>query len=182
MPWYKIAFYGIRDCFFLNMISLIDCCNVTFCRILNKICCEEKEIFKCSCCRCNKNYNKVSENFCLCYKEKRKYEWLHDYITSETQEDIFPYILEYCLLGLIVIAFDKKYEEFKFEFQIKKVTTLKEFWEEYLKVITDYKTYKTFLIFPTTLILFFSLCSKFGSSKLRKLNKNSIEKNMINLF
>ena len=172
MPLYKILCCGFRDCFFLNMISLIDCCNITFCHILNKICCEEKEIFKCYCGRCNKNYNKVSDNFCLCYKEKRKYEWLHDYITNETQEDIFPYILEYCLLGLIVIALDKKYETFKFEFQRKKVTTFKEFWEKF----NDNKTVKSVFIFPITFLFYFSLCSKFGSSKLRKLNKNSKEK------
>jgi len=169
MPCYKILCYGIRDCFFFNMISLIDCCNVTFCRIFNKICFEEKEIFKCCCESGNKNYNKVSENFCLCYKEKRKYEWLHDYITSEIQEDIFPYILEYCLLGLIAIALDKKYETFKFEIQIKKATTFKEIWDE----LYNSKAFKTYLIFIISLTFFFSLCSMFGSSKLRKSNKKS---------
>ena len=110
--WCKKCCYCLSDCCCLNCKSLIDCCDTTICNALNIILCNEKDICRCNCpcCYCNKTrYSKVNEHFCFCYKEKRKYKWLHDYITSEVQKDIAPYVLEYFLLGLIIISFQKKF-------------------------------------------------------------------------
>ena len=121
IPFYKRFWYSIRDFCVLNFKSLLHCCKITFCNVLNIICCGGGDKFNCECCSSNfnsKEYNKVSENFCYFYKEKRKYKWFHDYITSEIQEEIFPYVLEYFLLGLVNIAFQKKFNEFEYDFQI----------------------------------------------------------------
>ena len=89
---------AIKDFCLLNLKSFIDCFNVTFCYAINQIFCGRKERCKC-CCNCfeENSYAKISENFCFCYKQKRKYKWFHDYLTSDVQKDIIPYILEYFL-------------------------------------------------------------------------------------
>ena len=81
-PCWKKFLYGVKDFFVLICKSILDCCNTTLCHIINVILCgeEEKCVCNCECCGCEKiNYNKISENFCFCYKEERKHKWFHDY-------------------------------------------------------------------------------------------------------
>ena len=140
----KKFLYGVKDFFVLICKSLLDCCNATLCHIINVILCgeEEKCVCNCECCGCEKiKYNKISENFCFCYKEKRKYKWFHDYISSQVQKDIIPYVLQYFLLSLIIIAFDKKFIDFKVKSAKGQKTLYDEDFstEDYLNNLNDYK-------------------------------------------
>ena len=101
----------MADFFCLNCITFIDCCNVTFCNIINIILCNGNNTCKCNCDCCGydkNNFNKTTEYFCFCYKQKRKNKWFHDYMASSVQKEIFPYILEYFLLGFTVIGLEKR--------------------------------------------------------------------------
>ena len=149
--------YCLKDCCVLNCKSLIDCCNVTFCRVLKNIFCCGNDDYKCECeCCCDKIvYTKQTERFCFCYQEKRKYKWLHDYITSEIQKDLAPYVLEYCILGLLIISFQKQFIDFRVEVPENDVTindglTI----EEGLKI---WKDWKVLIIIFLSLLIFFLL-------------------------
>ena len=114
-------YFGFLDLLRLSCESLGNCCNIVICDIMNKIFCEGKNKFKC-CCNCCYNYckydqdkyKKVNEHFCYCYKEKRKHKWISDYISSEAQKEIIPYLLEYLLSRLLTIGFEKKYKFIEF--------------------------------------------------------------------
>jgi len=119
----NIPLKGNESCFkkFLNCLLLIfytgiDCLDGTFCNILNIIFYRDEQ--KCKCCfKYNEKYfNKANQHFCFLYKEKRRLKWLHDYINSEAQKEISPYMLEYFLLKAINLAFEKRYDEIKNKF------------------------------------------------------------------
>ena len=163
IPNSKRFLYCISDFCLLNCRTLIDFCNITFCSILNIIFwCGNN---KCKCC-CDFNdiqYNKVSEIFCFCYKEKRKYKWLYDYIISDIQKDLFPYLLEFFVLGLIVINLEKKTVYFKYN--AKK--DIKYIWDQGFSSNNLYNI-KILLIIIIILILFFMLSIKIGKKKFKK--------------
>ena len=167
-PCLKKFLFGVKDFFVLICNSFLDCCDKTLCNVLNTIFCGEEDICKCNCgcCGCDKiNYNKISENFCFCYKEKRKYKWFHDYITSQVQKDIVPYVLEYCLLGLIIIAFDKKFIDFKVKIKKDAKTFFDDGFssEDYWNNLNDFKKWIIILI---TCYFFFEVSGKYGKKKL----------------
>ena len=173
-PLYKTIFYCLKDFFLLMCKSLIDCCDKTFCNIINIIFCGEKDIVRCNCdcCGCDRiKYDKKSENFCFCYKEKRKYKWFHDYITSPVQKDIAPYVLEYYLLGLIVIALDIKFTNF----QINTPKIIKTFDDYSFSDLWEnaYDT-KEWTIILLTFIVFIIFSSVYGGSK-KKQKEDNIE-------
>ena len=155
----------LGDFFKLNFKSFIDCCNVTFCNIINIIFCYGKVICKCK-CFCDSDeieYDKISESFCFFFKEKRKYKWFHDYITSDIQKEIFKYLLEYFLLGLTVIALDKKFIDFRYKARKGKYIYDKGFsLKEGLK---NLQNSKILIIIAISLFLFFKFSSSFGKKK-----------------
>ena len=65
----------IADFFCLNCITFIDCCNVTFCNIINIILCNGKKTCKC-CCDCcgndKNNFNKQLNIFVFVINKKEK--------------------------------------------------------------------------------------------------------------
>jgi len=159
----KKFLYCISDFCVLNCRTLIDFCNITFCSILNIIFWCGNNKYKCCCYFDDIQYNKVSENFCFCYKEKRKYKWLHDYIINDIQKDLFPYLLEFFVLGLIVINMEKKLVNFKYD----STKDIKYIWDEGFSSNNLYNI-KIILIILITLILFFMLSIKIGKKKLKK--------------
>ena len=155
----------LGDFFKLNFKSFIDCCNVTFCNIINIIFCYGKDICKCKCC-CDSNkieYDKISESFCFFFKEKRKYKWFHDYITSEIQKEIFKYLLEYFLLGLTVVALDKKFIDFRYKAKKRKYI-----YEKGFSFKEDYQNTKIITIIGMSLYLFFKFSLSFGKKRIKK--------------
>ena len=167
----------LQDLCVLNWKSLFDCCDITICYIFNIIfCCgSERCNCKCNCCEiCQKiNYNKTSEDFCFCFQEKRKFKWLHDYITSDVQKDVAPYVFEYFLMGLIIISFQEKFVDFKVK--VPKFEFDDEFsFEDGLKLINDWKTV---IIIILSLILFFLFTKKLSQAQLKNIKgkKNYLE-------
>ena len=171
----KKFLYWIRDFFVLNINSIFDCCNITFCNVLNAIFCDGEKVIRCKCCCYHfnkKEYNKVSESFCYFYKEKRKFKWLHDYITSKIQKEIFPYVLDYFLLGLVIIAFQNKYNEFEYDFESNpnKKNTFNFDLSQNIKRPS---------IFLFTFFGFLFLSGVFGSVKLKAFKVSLNESNII---
>ena len=102
------------ECFLLFLLTLLDCIQLayhSFCQYLHKMFCfcrvddDEKLDFS------NMKYvfRKNSECFCYCYQTKRFQYWIHEYLTSDIQKQIFPYMIEYFILKLLTISFEKKY-------------------------------------------------------------------------
>ena len=96
-----------------------DLCNVCgICECLKVFCGCDK---CCSCCNCCSNcgeydvkdYKKNQEFFCYCYQAKSSQSWLNKFITSDIQKKIFPYMLEYFILQILTIAFEKQYLNFE---------------------------------------------------------------------
>ena len=108
-----------RNCCTLCCESIQNCCDQTFCNIINNICeiCVDEPQYSCCCYFCCKyreeDYNKKEEVFCYCYKTKRKSLWCNKFFANETQKKIFPYMLEYFILQLTTIGFEKQYENYK---------------------------------------------------------------------
>ena len=106
-----------RNCCTLCCESIQNCCNETFCHLFSicDVCdCEPH----CSCRNCEydaRDYNKKKEVFRYCYKTQRKSFWCNKFITNKTQRKIFPYMIEYFILQLTTIGFEKQYEKFKNE-------------------------------------------------------------------
>ena len=61
----------------------------------------------------NVHYEKEKEFFCYCYQAQRKSYWCNKYFTNDVQKKIIPYMVEYFILQLTTIAFEKQYEENK---------------------------------------------------------------------
>ena len=156
--------YCLKDFFVLNCKSLIDFCDITFCQVFDIIFCAGKKKCNCVCCD-NIEYNKKKENFCFCYQEKRKYKWFHDYITSEVQKDVAPYILEYFLLGLLIISFQKKFVDFKVTVPKRNESILDDNLISVEEIIQIWNNWKIMIIIVLTLIIFFLL-----TRTIRKIN------------
>ena len=104
-----------RNCFCMVLNSLCRVCiefipfideedkNEDICQ---KDCC-------CCCCCCDfqeeNDYKKNNGFFCYCYQAKRRQNWFNKFITSNIQVKIFPYMLEYFILQILTIAFEKQY-------------------------------------------------------------------------
>ena len=63
--------------------------------------CDSSNQEKCECCCCccldldEINYEQNNLSFCYCYQNKRKFKWCNNYLSSEIQKKIFPYLIEY---------------------------------------------------------------------------------------
>ena len=171
----------LRDCCVFNCKSFIDCCNITLCQILNIIFCNgrEKCNCNCTCCGCDKIvFTKNTERFCFCYQEKRKHKWFHDYITSQVQKDIAPYILEYVLLGLLIITFQKKFYDFK----VKIPRLDKSIFDDGITIedgLQIWNDWNILIIIVISLFIFFMLTRQLSKVKLGeaiKVKKKNVKK------
>ena len=159
--------YCLKDFFVLNCKSLIDFCDITFCQVCDIIFCAGKK--KCNYKCCDKiEYSKSKENFCFCYQEKRKYKWFHDYITSEVQKDVAPYILEYFLLGLLIISFQKKFVDFKVTVPKRNGSILDDNYISIEEVVQIWNNWKIMIIIILSLIIFFLLTKTLSKVKLNE--------------
>ena len=100
-------------CTLLCCENIQNCCEVTCCNILRKY-----DLFDlwpqcsphCCCKKCEydpEDYNKNQEDFRYCYKTQRKSFWCNKFMASKTQENIFPKMLQYFILQLTTIGFEK---------------------------------------------------------------------------
>ena len=103
------------------MPNIANCCNIIICNILNILFYNGKKKCKCICnCCCKyckyseKNFGKTNEHYCYFYKVKRNYKWINEYISSDVQKEIIPYMLEYFLLQFTTIGFEKEYKNLNF--------------------------------------------------------------------
>ena len=94
-----------------------DCCDCFDCCFIccNYYCdCSNEQKCECCCCCCldldEINYEQNNKYFCYCYQNKRKFKWCNNYISSEIQKKIFPYLIEYFFLQLMTIAFENQYK------------------------------------------------------------------------
>ena len=93
----------------------IDCCDCCDCYMCCKYYCDSSNQEKCECCCCccldldEINYEQNNLSFCYCYQNKRKFKWCNNYLSSEIQKKIFPYLIEYFFLQLMTIAFENQY-------------------------------------------------------------------------
>ena len=115
-------------CDYCNCCARCECCECCKCCECCEYydCCEcydnckawfKQPICYCSVCKeCKydpKDYGKKEESFLYCYKTERKSLWCNKFVTNETQKKIFPYMLEYFVLQLTTIGFEKQYEKYK---------------------------------------------------------------------
>ena len=171
---------GTKDCFLLIFKSFLECFDKTFCSVINLIFCCEKP--KCRCCSCNfpgcdeNNFNKISENFCFFYKEKRKYKWFRDYITSEVQQKITPYLLEYFLLGIITFSSYKDFNNIKIVAKKREQKEIQDItFDDFIESFNSSKKY-IFIFYPFVLFLMFSM--KFGMPEKNDTKKDKIKSNL----
>jgi len=70
----------------------------------------------CYCCEFSdykkEEYKKNKEFFCYCYQAKRKQTWFNKFIASDIRKTILPYMVEYFVLQLLFIAYEKQYFTF----------------------------------------------------------------------
>ena len=126
-----------NKCNWLKLLTeiCINCFNITICNsFLSCIICHareetfglEKEGYPdCCCCCCCIEYNeedfkKDNQFFCYCYQAKRSYSWLNKCLTNEIQQKIFPYLIEYFILRLSIIGFERQYEFNHIDFEIEE--------------------------------------------------------------
>ena len=112
----KSLFQRCFLCLRLLSDSFISCFNEIICKFF---CCgKPKE--RCCCCFCCECLNKCSkikdedyeqrdDFFCYCYKEKRNLKWFNRFIRDETQIKLIPLLIEYFIIQLTTIAFEKIY-------------------------------------------------------------------------
>ena len=112
MLWYTFCVICNNICNSLNFSELCDndCCDCDDCCICIDCCecymcckyyCDSSNQEKCECCCCccldldEINYEQNNLSFCYCYQNKRKFKWCNNYLSSEIQKKIFPYLIEY---------------------------------------------------------------------------------------
>ena len=99
----------------LCMITFITCLQLvyhSFCNYLYKMFCfcqptDDDDYLEYS--RVKLGFKKNNECFCYCYQTKRIQLWIHEYLTSDVQREIFPFMIEYFILKLLTVAFEKQY-------------------------------------------------------------------------
>ena len=141
----------------------------------------------CSFCEYHENdFEKNKEFFCYCYQAKRKQNWFKKFITSDVQKNIFPYMIEYFILKILTIAFEKQYLDFEDNNGIidNKNNTNKTIIEEVINFINvtninnnnnqtsenshiifnlKMKELETFIVFIISFFLFFYLTLSFNT-------------------
>ena len=129
-------------------------------------------------------YKKNKECFCYCYQVKRKQYWFNEFITSEIQKKIFPYMLEYFLLQFLTIAFEKQYYEIPiifFKTNYKNETDYNDNKYEDIQGLSYLKKELlfNFLVFILTFFLFFYLTLSFNRLEIIFKGSTTIEENNV---
>ena len=116
----KLSNVKEKNCCTLCCETCQNCCNETFCELLSFCVCHDccpKTKCRCCCCKCceynRDDYYKDHEVFCYCYKSHRRSLWWKQFIANNIQKQIFPYMIEYFMLQLTTIGFEKQYEKYK---------------------------------------------------------------------
>ena len=99
-------------------VECCECCSdfVYCCSDIGDWCDNPDCFCSCICKKCKydpDDYGKKQEVFRYCYKAERKCLWCNKFVTNNTQKKIFPYMLEYFILQLTTIGFEKHYEKYK---------------------------------------------------------------------
>ena len=98
---------SIRDC--CDYILCYTNCKCMFCSGI------KREDCKCCCCCCPEfkedDYKQNDFLFCYCYQGQKKQKWFHSFLVNKTQEALIPYMTQYFFLQLLVIGFEKAYNE-----------------------------------------------------------------------
>ena len=120
-------------CGFCNCIKAIFICLCCCC--CDESSCDEFECEDCCCsdyCMCcdceynEKDYDKNSQFFCYCYQAQRKSFWCNKFFTNQTQKKIFPFMIEYFILQIMAVGFEKQIEIYqeKQHVHIKTLTSV----------------------------------------------------------
>ena len=165
----KECFMDIFLCLRLASDSLISFFDEIICNYFC-FCCRKK----CCCCCCfeccistkieKEDYELNDGYICYCYTAKRNMKWFNRFIRDETQIKLMPLLLQYFIIQLNTVAFDKIFEENN---------------EEGYNEFTDSLSIFIFiLIFGTSLFLFFYLTISFGNlyNFFSKGTKEKLEK------
>lgn len=175
-----------KNCIKMLIFSFFQCCcNFFHCYDEES----EEDYYDCNwCCDYDiENFNKNKEFFCYCYQAKRKQNWCNRFLISDIQKNIFPYMLEYFVLQLMTMAFEKQYLDFEDKKQLLNNTNYVAFNNEYYSAKVLQKENKNnvlkeediynFLTFIGTFFLFFYFTLSFGKIVyLTNFDKNK-EKN-----
>jgi len=118
IDWIVNCFKSIILCLRLLSDSFISCFNEIIC---NFFCCGKQCCYCCCCLEgCLKNkvrkirdedYALQDSYFCYCYKSKRHLKWFNRFIRDDTQNKIMPLLVQYFIIQLNTVAFDKIFDE-----------------------------------------------------------------------
>ena len=108
----KRIFISIIENTKLLINSFKQCCDEIICGFF---CRWKKNNAKCCCCICfqfpNISYEQKERFFCYCYQAKRKQKWFNILIRDDTQKKLMPIIMEFFLLQLTTLGFEKLFGE-----------------------------------------------------------------------
>ena len=93
---------SFRDCF-LNIFNNENYnCNCCYCK-----CCKDY-----SCCCCDvRTFQKKETDFGLCYQEKRCSIWFYNYVNSDAQRALIPFIFCFAFYQFLTIGLEEIYDE-----------------------------------------------------------------------
>ena len=148
------------------------CCDKSICDFL---CCQMDEneedkfhccfscCYECKCCcsycKCETinedDYNEFNDIFyCHCYKIKRKIKWFDMFLNNDTQIQLTKIMLNYFILKLITLGFDKIY--------LKNVEELKKKDNTYKNILDLKNMFISCGIFLLIIIIFFYITISWG--------------------
>jgi hypothetical protein len=152
LDYLKTVILKLYLCLRLLSDSFISWFNEIIC---NYFCCGKKCCCCCICfeCCCKKvkeeEYELEESYICYCYKAKRNMKWFNRFIRDETQMKIMPLLLQYFIIQLNTVAFEKIFDENN---------------EEGLNEFNDTESIIYFIvIFAVSLFLFFYITISFGN-------------------
>ena len=196
--------YCCLECCLFNCIICRSCLNMGLNSFFTSIFCfgktEKKEddedecncdcLINCCCCCCcccllsnieEDTLEKRSQFFCYCYQTKRKLNCFYKYLTSDVQKTIFPYMMEYFILKILTIAFEKQYfdfednnEPYNSKINNNNYSILKN--KDIFTILTFAGTFFLFIYFSFSfhkLVLFFSNGAINKKNKMTKTSKLS---------
>ena len=157
------------ECIKLLCNSFKNCCDEIIC---GYFCCGKKDAKCCCCCCCNccevkeEDYEQKEQFFCYCYQGKRKQKWFNKFIRDETQKKLIPLMLEYFILQLTIIGFEKNYNDNNEKVEFDN--------------LNDKNNINLFIgIFILSLLLFFYLTVSFGEIFIYLSKKDGLIKGMV---
>ena len=144
------------ECLKLFGKSCKDCCEeMVFDRKLNP----DTECNLCCCCKYDSvDYEKNEEFFCFCYKEKRKFKWFSEYISSDSQKKIIPKLIGYIFLQICSL-----YSIRRFDLNNKRYNY---YYNDYKKLIIF------FLILIASFILYLAITLFIGRHWKNRMTKD----------